>query len=303
MTAISHITVCICTYKRSEMLRQLLLKLEDQKTGALFKYSIVIVDNDRLESARQIVEFSSREMQTSVSYFVEPEQNIALARNKAIENAKGDFIAFIDDDEFPQEDWLLNLYRAIRKFCTDGVLGPVMPFFEKDPPQWIINGKFCHRETFATGTIFKNANNTRTGNVLFDKKIFADRENVFNPIFGKTGGEDCDFFRRTIKKGFVFAWCNEAVVYEIVSGQRMNRAYFIKRALVQGIAFSNSTKLSFRSFDGFKSIIAITIYTLMLPVLILIRHDLFMKYLIKDCDHLGKLLSLCGLKIVKERGF
>ena len=35
-------------------------------------------------------------------------QNIALARNKAIENAKGDFIAFIDDDEFPLDQWLLN---------------------------------------------------------------------------------------------------------------------------------------------------------------------------------------------------
>ena len=36
-----------------------------------------------------------------VKYCVEPRQNIALARNKALQNAEGDLIAFIDDDEFP----------------------------------------------------------------------------------------------------------------------------------------------------------------------------------------------------------
>jgi hypothetical protein len=52
-----------------------------------------------------------------------------------------------------------------------------------------------------------------------------------------------------------------------------------------------------------KSIIAFSLYTAALPFLLLIGHHLFMKYLIKDCDHIGKLIALCGIKPIKERSY
>jgi hypothetical protein len=51
-------------------------------------------------------------------------------RNKALLHAEGNFIAFIDDDEFPEDDWLCNLFKACMRFGVDGVLGPVNPHFE-----------------------------------------------------------------------------------------------------------------------------------------------------------------------------
>ena len=84
---------------------------------------------------------------------MEPKQNIALARNKAVENAKGDFVAFIDDDEFPTDRWLLTLYKACDEYRVDGVLGPVMPHFDQEPPQWLIKGKFYERQTYPTGFV------------------------------------------------------------------------------------------------------------------------------------------------------
>jgi len=83
------------------MLRQLLSRLENQETEDLFDYSIVVVDNDKSESARLMAEAFATQSMISIRYYVEPEQNIALARNKAIENVQGEFIGFIDDDEFP----------------------------------------------------------------------------------------------------------------------------------------------------------------------------------------------------------
>ena len=52
---IQHICVCICTYKRPVLLRRLLEGLGDQDTSRLFTFSIVVVDNDRSESARGVV--------------------------------------------------------------------------------------------------------------------------------------------------------------------------------------------------------------------------------------------------------
>jgi hypothetical protein len=50
-----------------------------------------------------------------------------------------------------------------------------------------------------------------------------------------------------------------------------------------------------------KSVLAAFVYSSLLPVLALVRHDLFMHALVRDCDHLGKLLALCGLAPVRER--
>jgi len=49
---IPHITVCICTFKRPELLGQILESVAKQETNGLFTYSVVISDNDRAESAR-----------------------------------------------------------------------------------------------------------------------------------------------------------------------------------------------------------------------------------------------------------
>src|SRR3972149_3189105 len=162
----SHICVCICTYKRPHMLVNLLSKLQDQKTDELFTYSIVVVDNDYTQSAMETVHSFKGKSPLSIKYFVEPEQNIALARNKALENATGDFISFIDDDEYPSNTWLLNLYTAFNTYKPNGGgLGPVIPHYPEGTPKWLIKSKICDRPNHPSGTIL-DWNMTRTGNVL-----------------------------------------------------------------------------------------------------------------------------------------
>ena len=148
-----HITVCICTLKRPDLLKRLLNELDLQCTDDLFTYSIVVVDNDRFQTARQVVLTFQQSTKLDIKYFIEPVQNISLARNRAIENARGDLIVFIDDDEFPVKSWLLELYKAFKNYGADGVLGPVRPYFEQESPAWIIKGKFCERKEHATETV------------------------------------------------------------------------------------------------------------------------------------------------------
>src|ERR1700722_12982273 len=115
MNAMKHIGVCVCTYKRPELLKRLLTELAGQQTRGLFTYSVAVVDNDRLRSAEAVVRDFAAASTVSVTYDVEPVQNICLARNRAIANASGDFIAFVDDDEFPEKQWLLQLYQAAER--------------------------------------------------------------------------------------------------------------------------------------------------------------------------------------------
>src|SRR5271157_4115198 len=101
--ATNHISVCVCTYKRPQLLQRLLDDLGTQETNGLFTYSIVVADNDHLRSGEAVVTGFAAASNIPVTYCVAPQQNISLARNEAIAHATGDFIAFIDDDEFPSK--------------------------------------------------------------------------------------------------------------------------------------------------------------------------------------------------------
>jgi succinoglycan biosynthesis protein ExoM len=292
-----QISVCICTYKRLEFLEKLLSKLENQDTEGFFEYTIVIVDNDKAESARQTVEAYTKHSNISISYYVEPEQNISLARNKAIENAKGDLIALIDDDEFPENSWLLNFYKALEQYHSDGVLGPVLPYFEIDPPKWVIKGHFFDRPTHTSGQIL-SWKNTRTGNALLKRSLFDDRDKWFDPAYG-SGGEDRDFFRRKIAAGYVFVWSNEASVFETVPHERWDRRIMVKRALLRGKMALNSANSKGKSI--ITSIIAILVYSTFLPLTFIVGQHVFMKYLIKNCDHIGKIAAFFGINLVNEK--
>ena len=291
-----HISVCICTYRRNRLLQNLLQKLEPQETHGLFTYSLVVVDNDAARSAEEIVEKFRQESALDVTYAVEPQQNIALARNMAVKHAKGDFIAFIDDDEFPIRDWLLQLFRASERCAADGALGPVLPEFDGIPPAWIKRGGFCDRPSHPTGMTI-DWTQGRTGNLLFLREILDGVEPVFRAEFGG-GGEDRDFFRRMISTGRKFVWCEEAPVYEWIPPVRWKRSVMIRRALLRG-KMSLHHDQSVRG--AFKSFFAVVGYGLALPVSWILGHHWFMKFLIKGCEHAGKLLALIGINPIRQK--
>ena len=292
---IRHISVCICTFKRPQFLQRLLRELVDQQTDGLFSYSIVVVDNDYLQSAKAAVEEFERTSRIPIGYYVEPQQNIPLARNKAIENAQANYIAFIDDDELPIKRWLLTLLKACDEYGVDGVLGPVKRRFEEKPPDWVLMGQFYERRTFPTGTVLEWKHG-RTGNVLLKGHLFATGELPFRPEF--RASEDQDFFHRMIEKGYRFIWCDEAVAYEIVPPTRWKRTIMLKRALLRGAMAR--LQPSFGVLDTAKSGIAVVVYIMALPFAALMGQHKFMDLLIRLFDHLGKLLALVGIHPVKE---
>jgi len=290
-----HISVCICTYKRPDFLGRLLRELAAQVADGLFTYSIVVADNDALRSAEPVVVEFAASSPVPVKYCVEPRQNIALTRNMAVANADGSYIAFIDDDEFPDKHWLATLFKACEKYHVDGVLGPVRRHFDVEPPKWVVKGNFYERPTYPTGLVI-DWRKGRTGNVLLKRELFAPDIPPFQPEFRQ--GEDQEFFSRMIAKGHVFIWCNEAVAYEVVPPARWKRSFMLRRALLRG-AIEPKTP-GFGARDIAKSVIAVPVYVAALPFLLILGHHRFMSILIRLCDHLGKLLACVGINPIRE---
>lgn len=289
-----HICVCICTYKRPQLLRRLLEGLEKQATNGLFTYSIVVVDDDQQRSAETLVSHFASRVQIPVLYRMEPEQNIPMARNRAVANAIGDYVAFIDDDEFPAEDWLLNLLKACHEYDTDGVVGPVIRHFDEKPPQWILKGKFWQRPTYSTGLVIEGSQG-RVNNALLKKEIFAGVQEPFRAEFRT--GEDKDFFTRMIQAGHTFVWCQEAVVYEVVPPRRWKRSFILRRSLLQGSL--SSLHRTFGEAKVVKSLIAVPMLTVLLPFTAVIGHHRLMAVLVKLTWHLGNILAFLGIRVVE----
>jgi len=296
-----NITICVCTFRRPEMLKKLLRALKSQKTDGRFDFSVIVVDNDRGQSGADVVRAAAADSPFPIEYLIEPERSISAARNKAVHNAQGDWVAFIDDDEFPDDHWLGRLLETLGRSGSEGVLGPIRPHFDNIPPSWLVKSRLLERKSYRTGETIENPNDTRTGNALVDRRLFDGDDGSFDLRYGKTGGGDVDFFNRMMLKGYRFVFCNEAIVYETVPPERQRRSYYVQRAFTRGMTTAMYVPLL--SLGTLKSLAAIILYTAALPWAFLLGQHHFMEYLVKDCDHLGKVLKYVGIEIVKSRPY
>jgi len=291
----AQITVCVCTYKRPHLLRRLLKELIRQDTGGLFRYSIVVADNDEAKSAEATVAETRTLSNVRITYCVEPRRSIALARNKVVANAEGEYVAFIDDDEFPEPEWLLKLFRTCNEHKVDGVLGPVKRHFDETPPAWFRNSSIYDRAVYPTGqkVAWEDA---RTGNVLLRRRIIASEAAPFRQEF--RAGEDQDFFRRKTEEGCVFIWSADAVVFETIPPARWKRSYILRKAALQGATAALQPNCG--AVNIMKSIVAVPLYLAISPFVLLLGQHRFMGLMVKIFDHSGKLLMLMGINPIRE---
>ena len=288
----THISVCVCTFNRRQPLRRLLNALLQQETDGQFTYSIVIADNDHLRSAEDVVSSFAKSSAIPIRYCVEPKQNIARARNKTVENADGDLLAFIDDDEFPTHRWLITLLKAVEEFSVSGALGPVRPVFDSTPPDWVIAGHFHDRPEDRTG-VRLNSRKCRTGNALVVRDVFANRPQPFRPEC--LNGEDQDFFARLINEGHEFVWCNEAVVYEAVPPARWTRQFLWRRSLIRGMFSIRNVATRPPAGLVLRTLVALPVLGLALPVALVWGQAAFMRVACKFSYHTGRLCAFLGL--------
>jgi glycosyltransferase involved in cell wall biosynthesis len=254
-----------------------------------------VADNDAARSGEAAVEESRRGMKVPVKYCVEPEKGIARARNRVMANADGDYFALIDDDEFPEPDWLLTLLETCREYGVDGVLGPVKRYLDEGAPQWLKRSSLYDRAVNPTGMQVE-WHGARTGNVLLKREVFAGGEPPFRVEFA--AGEDQDFFRRKIREGRRFVWSSDAVVWEVLPPARWKRMYFLRKAMLHGSYAALQPDCDAKSV--MKSLIAVPLYTLGLPFAFVAGQHRFMTLLVKVCDHAGKLLSLMRIRPIHD---
>jgi glycosyltransferase involved in cell wall biosynthesis len=94
------LSVVICTYNRAELLERALNSLLNSPREASESWELLVIDNNSTDMTKEVV--SSYEAR----YILEPNQGIAYARNRGYMEAKGTYVAYIDDDAYVDSGWL-----------------------------------------------------------------------------------------------------------------------------------------------------------------------------------------------------
>ncbi len=226
-----RVAICICTFRRRELLRELLSGIAQLtfRRVQMPQIQIVVVDNDEFASAEEVCGTVS--VPWPIKYVVEPRRGITHARNRAITEAGlVDFIAFIDDDEIPSAHWLDELLWTQAEFAADVVSGPVLPRYAPEVADWVKRGGFFDARASATGTPRKAC---ASNNVLIGTHVFRQVPR-FDDAFALSGAEDTNFFLRVRQAGHEIVWAQEAAVFEAVSAKRATVAWILRREYQTG---------------------------------------------------------------------
>lgn len=234
MTACANIKVDIlmCTFRREKVVRTL-KSLDVQRLPKGVSLHIIVADNDETPSGKRLVTATAEGMITPVQYVHAPARNISIARNACLEAATGDWVAFIDDDEFAPEDWVVNLLEAVGSH--DGAFGPVLAQYGADAPAWMV------AQNVHSNIPERRSNTVETGhtcNALLRWKGTAWQEERFDISRGRTGGEDTEFFFRVRSMGANFTLAENAVVTETVAPSRLQLSWLLKRKYRQGQSYA-----------------------------------------------------------------
>ncbi|PXX47453.1 glycosyltransferase family 2 protein [Undibacterium pigrum] len=242
----AELSICICTYKRPELLRRLLQAILTQSLHGVPngpEIEVVVVDNDSLQSASTVLAEMAVSFDGRLKALNLANSNISLARNAAIAAASGQWIVMIDDDEVPIPDWLEQLLKVQKSEQADVVFAPVLPEYSATTPAWIREGGYFDRRRMPTGTKIDHKD-ARSGNVLIRRSVLLSisatqtgGEGPFDPAFGTTGGEDTMLFRRLDKLGAVMVWCDEAPANEFIPADRATAKWLLQRSYRTGQLF------------------------------------------------------------------
>jgi len=224
----ANVDICVCTYKRPSIIDTLNAIAAQQDLGDL-KYRVIVADNDEAPAARADIVAASERLGLDLVYVHAPKQNISVARNACLDAAEAPWIAFIDDDETPVPGWLAALIDEAQAGGWDVVLGPVDAVYSPAAADWLRRGAFHSiRPVWVNGVIETGY----TSNVLIRRAAIEALR--FRLEFGRSGGEDNDFFYRLADKGSRIGFAAKALVHEPVPDQRASLGYLLKRSFRSG---------------------------------------------------------------------
>lgn len=273
---IKFIAITCNTISRNQMLEKCLESLKKLKLPENIRVEIIIADNDKNASARQIVEECAQNSPLKIHYFVEEKRGLSFARNRLLQESiklGATHIAILDDDDIADENWLINLVDLYNNHPEASIIsGPEYSIFDAQYPEFLTNNNiFVNTTSKKKGEIRPTSS---THNSFFPTSIMTQDNIWFDTAFVFMGGEDGDFFSRAQMAGYVIAYNPDAIVREINDKNRVNICWILNRNFYNGysgsyLKFKNAGYSFKRLFYILKTLVITLIDFIFIPFSIL----------------------------------
>ena len=237
------LTVALCTHNHANRLKRTLHDLQSVIPPRK-PWELLIVDNGCTDETPELLRATQWPSDwPEVRIVREDRLGLSHARNRAVAEARGEYVLFFDDDETPDPQWLAAHEAAMETYAPDAAGGRLEVLFEGERPAWLADellgflGKLDHGPAAwltLPSTPFYG------GNFAIRRGLIED-VGGFDTQLGRkgrtnNGGEDTEFYRRLLAAGRKIRWVPDAAIYHRVEVEKLRRSYFLDLHFRQGRA-------------------------------------------------------------------
>jgi glucosyl-dolichyl phosphate glucuronosyltransferase len=229
------VSIAIPTYNRADEVEKTLAILARLDVTGCADFEVLVIDNNSTDSTTAVVERMAPFFNGRLRFVRELRQGLNHARNRAIEEARHEIVAYLDDDVDVDPLWMRHLSEAYAREDVAGVGGRTYLVYPGAKPKWLgesIEGLLSkvelgpHRRSAGEGEVY--------GVNMSFRKTWLRRAGGFRPDLDRVGttlfgGGDDDMIRRIVALGGVMMYEPDVVVGHRVPHSRMRRRWFWNR--------------------------------------------------------------------------
>ncbi len=235
------ISIAICTCNNARKLTVALESLRALTCPEGLSYEILVIDNNSRDETKEVVARYQPVWGSRLRYIFEGTPGLSHARNRALREARGEIVSYLDDDVKVDPGWLAAVAATFEQYSPAVVGGRSYLIYPSRRPSWFPEHyEFLLSRLDYGDQVMVDTDQDLYGLNLSVRKDLALEVGGFNPKLGREArslrsGEEVDFLRRVRARGGVAVYQPAAVVGHIVPPERLRMRWFLKRACAPGM--------------------------------------------------------------------
>jgi len=205
------ISIIISTFNRPNNVIEI-IKLINKQLKVPLDIEVLICDSNSKESLK-IINFIKIFNSLDIKYLNLKKNHQAFKRNQGAKYAKGNYLIFLDDDCFPDKNFLFYFYKKLKlqkkRFIYCGEVEYIQDYRIKN----LIKFRNSRSKNFKKPYELISTKNFVTMNMGFNKNLIKNYENFFDNRFSYYGFEDFELAFRLKKKGILIELINAKILH------------------------------------------------------------------------------------------
>jgi len=250
------ISAIICTHNREQYLGAAIDSLLEQDFSS---YEVIVVDNGSSDRTPAIVE--AKLSNPRLRYLHEPKLGLSIARNAGFQAAKGEILAYLDDDAIASPGWLTALWEAYQDNDNLAIAGGKVTLIWPEnttPPPWLSEGLAGNLGAYNLGeerTLITQPGLTPRGLNYSIRRSFLEQIGGFDVNLGRVGknllsNEELHMTELALNQGWQVAYLPKAIVAHNVAPERLHKSWFLQRGWWQGVSECYREQIAGRADRG-----------------------------------------------------